>query len=86
MNPEQLQEDFMGAVTVGERGQVVIPAEARKRMGLEPGDKLLAFLHPGEQGIFLARVDMLDVLSGMLSKLQTLAEAEDEDDTPGSDE
>ncbi len=72
----------MGAVTVGERGQVVIPAEARKRMGLEPGDKLLAFLHPGAPGVFLARVDMLDALSRMLNELQRLAEAGDEDDTP----
>lgn len=75
----------MGAVTVGERGQVVIPAEARKRMGLEPGHKLLAFLHPAEQGIFLVPVDMLEVLSQMLSELQTLAEAKDEDDTRESD-
>lgn len=32
-----------GSTTVSERGQVVIPAEARREMGLEPGTKLLIF-------------------------------------------
>lgn len=32
-----------GATTVSERGQIVIPAEARREMGLEPGTKLLIF-------------------------------------------
>lgn len=29
-----------GAVTVGTKGQVVIPADAREEFGLEPGDRL----------------------------------------------
>jgi AbrB family looped-hinge helix DNA binding protein len=32
-----------GAVTVGERGQVVIPAKLRKVFGISPGDKLFVF-------------------------------------------
>lgn len=36
-------EQFYGATTVGEKGQVVIPAEAREAMGLKKGDKLLVF-------------------------------------------
>lgn len=39
----KLEEAFMGAVTVGERGQVVIPAEARGALSINPGDKLLVF-------------------------------------------
>ncbi len=34
---------FYGAVTVGERGQVVIPAEARRELDVTPASKLLAF-------------------------------------------
>ncbi len=34
---------FFGAVTVGERGQVVIPKKAREIFSIEPGDKLLLF-------------------------------------------
>ena len=34
---------FYGSVTVGERGQMVIPAQARKDFAIKPGDKLLVF-------------------------------------------
>ncbi len=34
------KELFYGSVTIGERGQIVIPAEARKNHSLAPGDKL----------------------------------------------
>ena len=36
-----------GAVTVGERGQVVIPIEIRKSFKVKPGDKLIVFARPG---------------------------------------
>jgi AbrB family looped-hinge helix DNA binding protein len=32
---------FFGSTTMGERGQVVIPQEAREALGLEKGEKLL---------------------------------------------
>ena len=34
---------FYGAMTTGERGQVVIPAEARSDLDLTPSTKLLVF-------------------------------------------
>ncbi|MBM3245763.1 MAG: AbrB/MazE/SpoVT family DNA-binding domain-containing protein [Candidatus Omnitrophica bacterium] len=36
-----------GAATVGERGQVVIPAEIRKTFKVKAGDKLIVFARPG---------------------------------------
>lgn len=36
-----------GAVTVGERGQVVIPAQLRGVFGIKAGDKLFVFAKPG---------------------------------------
>lgn len=36
-------EQFYGTTTLGEKGQVVIPAEARKAMDVKKGDKLLVF-------------------------------------------
>lgn len=32
---------FYGSVTIGERGQIAIPAQARRDHGFAPGDKLL---------------------------------------------
>ena len=41
-----VDECFYGSATLGERGQIVIPAEARKHCNIHPGDKLLVFRHP----------------------------------------
>lgn len=35
--------EFHGTTVVGERGQAVIPAEARRAHGIKKGDKLLVF-------------------------------------------
>ena len=50
-------EHFFGAVTVGERGQIVIPAEARKRFDIEPGDKLLIMGDPGKRSLMICKMD-----------------------------
>ncbi len=42
-----LKGKIYGAVTVGERGQVVIPAEIRKSFKVKAGDKLIVFAKPG---------------------------------------
>lgn len=36
-------EQFYGTATIGEKGQLVVPLEARKAMSLKKGDKLLVF-------------------------------------------
>lgn len=54
-----LTSHFMGAATVGERGQVVIPAEARERLDIKPGDKLLVFVHPSGWGVAFVRFDKM---------------------------
>jgi AbrB family looped-hinge helix DNA binding protein len=46
MNKFSMPKMF-GAVTVGERGQVVVPAEVRKIYGIKTGDKLIVFAKPG---------------------------------------
>ncbi len=35
------RDRMYGTTTMGARGQVVIPAEARKELGLKPGDRIL---------------------------------------------
>jgi AbrB family looped-hinge helix DNA binding protein len=49
---------LFGSVKVGERGQVVIPKEAREIFGIEPGDILLV-LGDVERGIALVKADTL---------------------------
>ncbi len=77
-----LEQNFYGAATVGERGQVVIPADARKKYGIHPGDKVLVMGHPGHAGIMLCKIDSIrDVFSSLLDELRkiesTVAETEE---------
>ena len=70
---------FYGSVTLGERGQVVIPAEARKTFNMHPGDKLLVFGHPSGWGILVSKVDDLQqVLADMQARLLAMSEGEEE--------
>ncbi|MBN2240813.1 MAG: AbrB/MazE/SpoVT family DNA-binding domain-containing protein [Dehalococcoidales bacterium] len=46
---------FYGSVTVSERGQIVIPAEARKDFNIKSGDKLLV-LGDLDQGIAIVTI------------------------------
>ncbi len=39
--------ECVGTTTVGERGQVVIPAEVRRELKISPGDKLVVFVRHG---------------------------------------
>jgi AbrB family looped-hinge helix DNA binding protein len=49
---------FYGAITVSDRGQIVIPAEARRDFNIEVGDKLLV-LGDLEQGLALIKASTL---------------------------
>jgi len=51
-----------GTVTVGERGQIVIPKEAREHFGIKPGDKLIV-AGDIEKGIALAKASIMKELA-----------------------
>lgn len=51
-------DEFYGSVTVGERGQLVIPSEIRRTFGIEAGDKLLIYGND-RMGFAFATLEML---------------------------
>lgn len=57
---------LFGTVTVGERGQIVIPAKARKIFDIKPGDDLVV-LGDVEQGLALLNADRM---LGLLGEIQ----------------
>ncbi len=60
---------FYGSITVSERGQIVIPAEARRDFGIEVGDKLLVF-GDLEHGLALAKASAVFAkMPGLLTML-----------------
>lgn len=51
-----------GTAKVGDRGQIVIPKEAREFFGIEPGDTLL-ILGKAETGLIVSKPDALNDLA-----------------------
>lgn len=65
---------FYGLVTVGERGQVVIPKDARKLLDIKSGDKLIVTSgHPGKKMIsFVPSDDFAQFLASFEKHISTL--------------
>jgi AbrB family looped-hinge helix DNA binding protein len=69
---------FYGSITVSDRGQIVIPAEARRDFGIEVGDKLLVF-GKLDEGLGLMKASVLmEKIPGIMAMLQSV-EHEDEE-------
>lgn len=62
-----------GRVTIGARGQIVIPAEVREQLGLLPGEHALALLVPDSGAVAFVHESKLQELIGQASG--TLAHA-----------
>ena len=56
---------IFGTAKVGDRGQIVIPKEAREFFGIEPGDTLL-ILGKTETGLIVTRPDALNDLASKI--------------------
>lgn len=72
-NPlEQLE--CHGSATLGERGQVVIPAELREELGLEGGDKMIVFSTPVGSVMFISAEEFEEMVSKWGQKLEEFKE------------
>jgi AbrB family looped-hinge helix DNA binding protein len=67
---------LVGTVTVGPKGQVVIPAEVRSKMGVKPGDKLVALYIPHKRTIgFVIESDAQAVIDRIGARMTELNSA-----------
>lgn len=77
MAKEKVQEnEFFGSATVGEKGQIVIPAEARQKLDIKPGDKLLIFrgMH-GKPALSVMKAEQVsEYVSRAIAKLSRIEE------------
>ena len=60
---------LFGAVTVGERGQLVIPAELRKELKIKAGDKLMIFAKVDKKMMNIMREEDFSNLLHKASKI-----------------
>ena len=56
------QQRVFGTAKVGDRGQIVIPKEAREMFGIQPGDTLL-ILGDKDTGLIVSRPEVLHDLA-----------------------
>jgi len=60
--------DFFSITTLGERGQIVIPKEARQALTLSAGDKLVVLPSPRGNGILLMKEQNIKEIAQSLSE------------------
>jgi len=65
-----------GTAVLGPRGQLVIPMEARKELGIEAGSRLLVFGHFGGRGLIFIKAEaaeeLLNIMSNRLDEVAKL--------------
>ena len=62
------KDKYVGICKVGEKGQIVIPKEARDIFGIKPGDSIVVLCDKA-QGIALVKSDVIeDLTSKVFSK------------------
>ena len=70
INDKMPKLKVFGSMVVSPRGQVVIPANARKELDIGSGDTLLACGTPHGEGLLLLKVDAVEqILSAMSEQL-----------------
>ena len=67
---KQTGQRVFGTAKVGDRGQIVIPKEARELFGIKPGDTLL-ILGEADTGLIVSRPEVLnDLATEILSNVK----------------
>ena len=74
-----------GTAVLGPRGQLVIPVEARKELGIDTGSKLLVFGHFGGRGLIFIKAEAAEELLNIMSnRLDEVAKLVKESKTAGA--
>lgn len=68
INDNNETPDFFSITTIGERGQVVIPKEARDALKLSAGDKLVVLPSRRGNGVLLMKEDNIRQLALQMSE------------------
>jgi len=54
-------------IQIGQRGRMVLPAPARKRLGIRPGDRLVLLVDPGGETRLVSLRRQVERCCGMLA-------------------
>jgi AbrB family looped-hinge helix DNA binding protein len=78
MNVQHGHKKLYGTATIGSKGQVVIPAEAREELSLKTGDRLYVIGAMNSGGVVFLKEEMLeDMLAHMTAQLENIRSLKD---------
>ena len=78
---------FFATVKVGERGQIVIPKEARDELDINPGDTLLVVGHKGRGGLVIDKADSIHGFAAqILARMGFIDQFSKEQETASTEE
>lgn len=66
--PHSYSKKLYGTATVGTKGQVVIPAEAREELGIVPGDRLYVVGSPEGEFLGFLKEEALEAMMQQLNE------------------
>lgn len=65
---KEIKDEYVGVCKVGDKGQIVIPKDARDMFGINPGDSVVV-LCDKEKGMAIVKADIFDAISdGIFNK------------------
>lgn len=67
IHDEKTDKAFYGTTTLGEKGQAVVPIEARRKLDLKKGEKLLVFSF-GDDFLVFSKVEKLEKIAAHLAE------------------
>ncbi len=77
MNHPLHDKKLFGTATVGSKGQIVIPANAREELELAPGDKLYVAGSTSKKVLFCLKEEQLqDLIARLTSDVDTAGDGE----------
>jgi AbrB family looped-hinge helix DNA binding protein len=68
MTEANIGPHIYGTVKVGDRGQIVIPADARKELNINPGDLLLVMSGRNRRGLAIIKADAMREVADRIMK------------------
>jgi len=73
------EKKLFGTATVGTKGQVVIPADAREELNIKPGDRLYVVNAMHGTGVVFLKEEMLEtILERMTAQVETFRALKEE--------
>jgi len=71
--------EFLGVVTVSDKGQIAIPIDVRRELDITTGDRLIIIKRKDNAGIILLKTEKMDMLFKKIRDNDTYFDEKTED-------